>query len=89
MAQDLVSPPPTRGTVDELDGNGRPVRVSRLWSSFFDRIFLVSFAVSQAGTTAQRPVERLFAGRPYFDTTVGYPIWWDGTQWVDATGTPA
>jgi hypothetical protein len=23
----------------------------------------------------------------YFDTTVGIPIWWNGTYWVDANGT--
>ena len=37
------------------------------------------------------------AGRPsspldyemYFDTTLGYPIWYDGSGWVDATGASA
>lgn len=27
-------------------------------------------------------------GTYYFDTTLGKPIWWNGTGWVDATGTP-
>ena len=26
-------------------------------------------------------------GVSYFDTTLGRPIWWNGTNWVDATGT--
>lgn len=26
-------------------------------------------------------------GSQMFDTTLGKPIWWDGSQWVDATGT--
>jgi hypothetical protein len=29
---------------------------------------------------------------PYFDTTLGYPIWLESVNpdvWVDATGTPA
>lgn len=39
------------------------------------------------GNTASRP------GTPgsvqvYFDTSLGIPIWWDGAQWVDATGAP-
>ena len=42
------------------------------------------------GTTANRPVETvqlpLPIGQPYFDTTLGIPIWYDGTNWVDATG---
>ena len=30
--------------------------------------------------------ENIFAGYQYFDTTLGKPIWWNGTEWVDATG---
>ena len=46
---------------------------------------------SQAGTTAQRPTEKLYIGRRYFDTSLGAkgkPIWVDkdGTGWVDASG---
>ena len=26
-------------------------------------------------------------GQPFFDTTIGKPIWWNGTEWVDSTGT--
>ena len=39
-----------------------------------------------AGTTAQRPVVGLVPGLQYFDTTLGLPIWWNGTIWVKATG---
>lgn len=43
-----------------------------------------------AGITGDRPV---FAaedvGEMYFDTTLGLPVWWDGSGWVDATGAPA
>ena len=28
------------------------------------------------------------AGQPVFDLTIGKPIWWTGSAWVDATGTP-
>lgn len=38
------------------------------------------------GTTAERPTARQ-TGHPYFDTTLGYEINWDGTNWVDSTGT--
>jgi hypothetical protein len=37
------------------------------------------------GVTANRPTT-VGAGSRYFDTTLGIPIWWDGAQWVDATG---
>lgn len=49
--------------------------------------------VGGAGTTSFRP----FTGDPsnlpsigcaYFDTDLGYEIYWNGTDWVDSTGTP-
>jgi len=41
-----------------------------------------------SGDTASRPtVTRI--GFRYFDTTLGKPIWWSGSEWVDATGTTA
>ena len=40
----------------------------------------------QGGATAERPLEpKLY--EMFFDTDEGLPIWWDGSQWVDATGT--
>jgi len=39
-----------------------------------------------SGTTANRPsVSKI--GYQYFDTDLGYAIWWNGSDWVDATGT--
>jgi hypothetical protein len=39
------------------------------------------------GTTANRPTARLFAGKVYFDTTLGKPVFFKtGSTWVDATG---
>jgi hypothetical protein len=42
------------------------------------------------GTTQQRPVLGVTdMGVTYFDTTLassGKPIWWTGSNWVDATG---
>lgn len=43
--------------------------------------------VNAYGTTAQRPNQPSLVQR-YFDTSVGKPIWWNGSHWVDATGTP-
>lgn len=25
-------------------------------------------------------------GEEFFDTNVGLPIWWDGSDWIDAAG---
>ena len=40
-----------------------------------------------AGNTASRPAIGLQVGQQYFDTTLGIPIWWDGSDWIDAMGT--
>ena len=40
-----------------------------------------------SGTTANRPTTGLVAGySQHFDTTLGKPIWWNGSVWKDATG---
>ena len=49
--------------------------------------FLVSVSTPSNGTTANRPTLDLQIGQIYFDTTLGRPIWYDGTNWVDADGT--
>lgn len=42
-------------------------------------------ALLQGGTTGSRPVSPVLY-QLFFDTTLGKPIWWDGANWVDATG---
>lgn len=42
--------------------------------------------VWQSGNLASRPTDPI-VGQRYFDTTLGKPIWYNGTNWVDATGT--
>lgn len=58
------------------------------WRNWFTQVWQVVFAAAQSGTTANRPTSNLWAGRTYFDTTLGQPIWVNaaGTGWVDATG---
>ena len=34
-----------------------------------------------SGTTEQRPSENLVVGQQYFDTTLGVPVYWNGTEW--------
>lgn len=40
-----------------------------------------------AGKTTSRPTTGLTNGYSYFDTDLALPIWWNGLNWVDATGT--
>lgn len=41
-----------------------------------------------ADLTANRPPTPK-TGESFFDATLGKPIWWDGSGWVDATGATA
>lgn len=39
----------------------------------------------RVGTTYKRPTLTEI-GVPYYDTTLNKPIWWNGNNWIDATG---
>jgi hypothetical protein len=45
----------------------------------------VQAAANAGGTTAQRPGTPVLY-QNYFDTTLGKPIWYNGSVWKDATG---
>ena len=60
--------------------------VLRLYFNRLDNYNLIA-SVPEFGNTANRPAVRVQTGQFYFDTTLGIPIWYDGTDWVDATGT--
>ena len=38
-------------------------------------------AAVASGATEQRPTENLVVGQQYFDTTLGVPVYWNGTEW--------
>ena len=77
----LLGPPPLRTQfTSTLEDPNSP------WSNWFAQVFRILFSVQDSGTTAQRPTKNLWAGRPYFDTDLGKPIWYKTTGWVDATG---
>lgn len=42
--------------------------------------------VTRNGATASRPTSSIL-GEFYFDTTTGFPVWWNGAGWVKADGT--
>jgi len=76
----MINPPPS---VNAISNDGI---LSPAWKNWLSQIYDICFAVRQSGTTAQRPVKSLWIGRPYFDTTLGYAIHYDGTNWVDSAG---
>lgn len=84
----VIGPIPNNA-VDEQDAKGKILNVSRGWREWLSQAYNILAALTQSGTTAQRPDTIRWIGRTYFDATLGIPIWWDGSQWVDATGAPA
>jgi hypothetical protein len=85
-----ISGLPTTAVDDVKQDKGRTsLAVSGGWRNFFNSVLLICGALTESGTTAQRPATFLWAGRMYFDTTLGIPIWYKTVGWVDATGAPA
>jgi hypothetical protein len=60
--------------------------ILRLYFNQLDN-FTRAVIIPLSGTTAARPAERLLIGQTYFDTTLGIPIWYNGTNWVNSAGT--
>jgi hypothetical protein len=56
---------------------------------YFNQIdsFTQAISIPDSGATTQRPIENLLVGQQFFDTTLGIPIWWNGTVWKNASGT--
>jgi len=56
---------------------------------YFNQIdsFTQAISIPDSGATTQRPKENLLLGQQFFDTTLGIPIWWNGTVWKNASGT--
>ena len=42
----------------------------------------VTVPIIHSGTTENRPTEHLVVGQMYFDTTLGAPVFWNGTEWI-------
>lgn len=63
----------------QLTQNGEPV------FPMTDRSLVID--IDPHGETASCPtLSSTEVGRTYFDITIGKPIWWNGTAWVDSTG---
>lgn len=42
----------------------------------------VTVPIIHSGDTEHRPTENLVIGQMYFDTTLGTPVFWNGTEWI-------
>ena len=59
--------------------------VLRLYFNQMDA-YLAAVSTPPSGPTADRPALNLAVGDYYFDTDLNLPIWYDGTDWIDAAG---
>jgi hypothetical protein len=85
MGLNLTQPPTGEG----IQIQGSLGRYGNGMTIFFRTAFIVIFDMQNSGPTGERPVENMYVGKPYFDVTLGLPIWYDGSQWIDATGAAA
>lgn len=58
---------------------------SGTWTDVAIPLALLRALVFRGGNTAGRPASPVLY-EYYFDTTVGFPIFWNGTIWVNAAG---
>lgn len=70
------------GKLVEQDGSANTS--FKQWLSNVHRVIV---SLQQSGTTANRPASILWIGRRYFDTTLGLPVWWNGSAWVNSGAT--
>lgn len=81
----MIKPPPFRDKFLTDTGD-----ISSSWMQWIQQAGLYAFSLSDSGTTANRPTSNLWVGRPYFDTTLGYPVWVKTVSpvvWVNGAGT--
>jgi hypothetical protein len=57
---------------------------------YFNRLdtYNVQQSTVSSGITDNRPASELQVGQYYFATNLGYPMYWNGNDWVTALGYP-
>lgn len=91
VTDDYVTGPASATLVYQVVTGGlpTPIPVNAGFAGTTVQNVLTGWSCTTAGRPAANPLYTLHTGTMTFDTDLGFPIWWDGTQWVDATGTPA
>jgi len=75
------------GYLNEKIIAGTGIEINLVSISGVNSLMISNTGFSGAGGTANRPSNPTI-GLPYFDTDLGFPIWWNGSVlgWVNATG---
>lgn len=77
---------PVAGMTYDQSFENQILNALRLYFTQIDNFTRASSTV-RYGITSNRPAVGLVIGQQYFDTTLGIPIWYNGTKWVNASGT--
>lgn len=72
--------PPLNSAIENLAGAGSKIKA--VWQSWFQLVQIYLAGLTGSGPTSVRPTANLWVGRPFFDTTINVPIYWDGSTWV-------
>jgi len=86
----LVPTPPNLPVVAPLTYDAQfENQILNVLRLYFNQLNNFSYSVSTPnyGTKVNRPLNNLQIGQFYFDTTLGYPVWYNGSKWVNASGT--
>ena len=63
------------------------VTIKSVWQNWLQMVQIFLSGMTDYGPTSARPAKDLWIGRPFFDTTINVPVYWDGNAWV--TSAPA
>jgi len=85
----LVPTPPNLPVAPDVYSGSFENQILNVLRLYFNQLnnYSQATATPSHGTTSQRPNAKLQIGQFFFDTTLDYPIWWNGTKWVNASGT--
>jgi hypothetical protein len=77
----------------QLDITAKGGATNSPWVAWLESLYRVVAPLGTNGTTAQRPIGTqqlpLYIGQPYFDSTLGYPVFvksLNPTVWVNGAG---
>ena len=84
----------TGATTTGMSGGGIKMRtdtsrssdLTPLWVGIGPDDVAAPVQIIRGAVTGSRPSSPAAVGQMFFDTTLGKPIWWNGSNWVDATG---
>lgn len=79
----LIQMPASVSDMLEVDAQGRIRGVKQEWASFFHSLQEATYNASRSGPTSSRPTSTQggrYIGMPYFDTTIGKPVFLASTS---------